>query len=381
MADSDPSTGPSTGPRESRSTRSGVAPIVAAARSLATRRPARRTDRSASCTATPGAGVQRTTTFVVRPYRVRSAAGPSASMNDGGNSSGPTKPASSQSHVSRTCTPSSRFVAPRPAIASVPSAPGKVAIGSSALIEGTTASSTFATRTGSPGRTISTVTSASAGSSAPPASSGTVSSSRLRSQPVFVPSTTSSTANRAISSSASVDDTVNSLPPPSAAEILQYLSRTAAAVRTADTPTGVRPGAAEVEPRDRCPVPGPTADRAQEEELVGRHVAVERVTSGDPHHPLDVERGQDLAMLDHRGELGEVAGELLDRSIGPSLAQPIPISVRELVGCELTSIVATCFPDGASDGSCTVGKQISMCDGSAGTPFDADHCCASISAI
>ena len=61
-------------------------------------------------------------------------------------------------------------------------------------------------RTASPGRTTSTVASASAGSPAPTASCGsdTVSCPSLR--PVWVPSTTSSTANVAISRSASVDD-------------------------------------------------------------------------------------------------------------------------------------------------------------------------------
>ena len=71
--------------------------------------------------------------------------------------------------------------------------------------EGSTTSRTFEIRTGSPGRTTSTVASASAGSPAPTASCGSDTVRRRSLHPVWVPSTTSSTANVAISRSASVD--------------------------------------------------------------------------------------------------------------------------------------------------------------------------------
>ena len=49
-------------------------------------------------------------------------------------------------------------------------------------------------------------------------------------------------------------------------------------------------------------------------------------------------------------------------------------------GWELTSIVTTCLPSGASEGSWTVGTQSSMWGSDAGRPARASACPASISA-
>ena len=64
---------------------------------------------------------------------------------------------------------------------------------------------TFEMRTGSPGRTTSTVASANAGFPAPTASCGSDPVDRRSLRPVWVPSTISPTANVAISRSTSVD--------------------------------------------------------------------------------------------------------------------------------------------------------------------------------
>ena len=68
-------------------------------------------------------------------------------------------------------------------------------------------------RTGSPGRTTSTVASASAGSPAPTASCEGDTTSVFATRPVWVPTTTSSTANVAISRSASVECNLTSVLP------------------------------------------------------------------------------------------------------------------------------------------------------------------------
>src|SRR5436190_1591286 len=94
------------------------------------------------------------------------------STKEGGNSEASALPVTLQSQETITRTPSKTCVRPRPAGERGPSAPGKVALASSAFTAGTTASITFAIRTGSPGRTMSTVASASAGSAALTASSG-----------------------------------------------------------------------------------------------------------------------------------------------------------------------------------------------------------------
>ena len=195
-----------------RTTSAVSSSIVVAARSRATRRVSRRIARSTSATAAPWAGTKRSTTLAVSPYGLRSAPGPDMSTRESGNSSGPTKPAPNRSQALMTATPRRRLVRPDPAASSAPSTPGNDDDGSEALAEGSTTSRTLEIRTGSPGRTTSTVASASAGSPAPTASCEVDTVSVAPSRPVCVPSTILSTSNVAISRSATVDDTVDSLP-------------------------------------------------------------------------------------------------------------------------------------------------------------------------
>ncbi len=147
----------------SDSTEAGSCPIVAAARSRAAPSFASRTAASKSSLPTPGAAWKVRTTFVVCESCEYTAPGPAMSTSDSCSCSG--RSSAGKSVQASTAAPAILFVRPSPAGRSAPSAPGKVASGSFAFTRGSTASSTWMTRTGSPGRTISTSTRASLASS------------------------------------------------------------------------------------------------------------------------------------------------------------------------------------------------------------------------
>ena len=209
-------------------TSSGSAPIVGSATDRARR--LRRSRRTAAIglgrDRRPAPGTHRTTTFVVAPHGLRSAPGPAMSTIESGSSSAPPTPAAraSRRRVS-TATPARRWNAVRPALDAV----------------GSTTSRTFEMRTESPGRTTSTVASASAGCEpAPTASCGSASVRRPSLHPVWVPSTTSSTANVAISRSASVDaklSTVYTLAANQATRPPKSTSRRSEMMRRQETPS------------------------------------------------------------------------------------------------------------------------------------------------
>src|SRR5206468_6108413 len=80
--------------------------------------------------------------------------------------------------------------------------------------------------------------------------------------------------------------------PPRAPGVAQDLARGVPSVRARDAAAGMRPGAAQVEPADRRSIVGPAPDRPEEQQLVGRHVTVERVAAGEAEEPLEIKRRQ-----------------------------------------------------------------------------------------
>ena len=151
-------------------------PSVGRASSSATASVVRRAHASSSSLPRPSRGRNVRTTFVACANGVSSAPGPARSMTDSCSWSG--RSSAGKSRHERTTTPSSRFVRPWPAGPSVGNAARP-----SGRTRGSTASSTWVMRTGSPPRTTSTSTPSGAGTS-PISSAGNVASS----QPIRPPS-------------------------------------------------------------------------------------------------------------------------------------------------------------------------------------------------
>src|SRR5205085_7526542 len=74
--------------------------------------------------------------------------------------------------------------------------------------------------------------------------------------------------------------------PPAFPEVLHDRRGGVASVRTTHAAAGMGPGAAQVEMAERSAVPAVAADRSQEEQLVGRHIAVHVMASGETEPPL-----------------------------------------------------------------------------------------------
>src|SRR3990172_2869776 len=75
---------------------------------------------------------------------------------------------------------------------------------------------------------------------------------------------------------------------------------------------GMRPGATEIEPRNRGSIPRPAGERAHEEQPVQRHLAVEDVASGQGELALQVERAEDLPVDDEVRQVWRVLGQRAD---------------------------------------------------------------------
>ena len=151
--------------------------------------------------------------------------------------------------------------------------------------------------------------------------------------------------------------------------VAQHLARRVAAVRAGDAAARMRPRAAQVQATDRRPVVRVPAHRTHEQQLVGRHVAVQRVAARAGRGAAPGRAGS--APGDARSDPGASGSARRSRRSRRSARSSLIAShsaSRRSYGCEFTSIVTMCLPSGASDGSCTVGKQSSMCAGSAGTP-------------
>src|SRR5919106_1153720 len=90
------------------------------------------------------------------------------------------------------------------------------------------------------------------------------------------------------------------------------LAGAVAAVRPGDAAAGMRAGPAQVKTPQGGPVVAPPADRAQVEELIEGHVAVQRVSSPDAQERFEVRGREGLTRDDRPGEVGEVLAELPD---------------------------------------------------------------------
>ena len=115
--------------------------------------------------------------------------------------------------------------------------------------------------------------------------------------------------------------------------IPEDLARGVAAVRAGHAAARMGARAAQVQPvGSACgssPIP---AHGPQEQQLVGRHVAVQRVAAGQPHQPLHVQRRHHLTMLDQVGQLREVLGDRRDRPVRTIVLDVVPRSLAQPVG-------------------------------------------------
>src|SRR5688572_5146999 len=109
-----------------------------------------------------------------------------------------------------------------------------------------------------------------------------------------------------------------------ALRVADDLAGAVATVGAADAAARMGAGAAQVEAVDRRPVVGVAAHRAQREELVEGHVAVQGVPAGDAEQALEVDRAEHLALLDRVGEAGHVALESGDRAVSDGVAMLVP---------------------------------------------------------
>ena len=94
----------------------------------------------------------------------------------------------------------------------------------------------------------------------------------------------------------------------------------------------MRPRAAQVEAVDRRAVVAVAAHRPQREELIGRHLAVQRVTARESERALELERREHLAVQDRAGHVGEVPADALDRTVGDLVGDRVPRPFGQRVG-------------------------------------------------
>src|SRR6266481_6013042 len=86
--------------------------------------------------------------------------------------------------------------------------------------------------------------------------------------------------------------------------VLEDLPRGVVARRAGDAPSGMDPGAAQVETAHGGAVAGPAWHGATEEERAQVQVAVEDVPLSQPETALEVDRRQDVALQDGHLEAG-----------------------------------------------------------------------------
>ena len=91
-----------------------------------------------------------------------------------------------------------------------------------------------------------------------------------------------------------------------------------------DAAAGVAGGAAQVQAADRRAVVGPAGDGAEAEELMGVHRALHDVAAGDAERALQVERREDLAVLDRARHVRRVFGEHFDAAVGELFFDVVP---------------------------------------------------------
>ena len=96
-------------------------------------------------------------------------------------------------------------------------------------------------------------------------------------------------------------------------------------------PPGMRRRAAHVEVLDRRPVLGPSRHGPQEEELLESQLALEDVAFREPEVALEVERREDLPVLDDVLDVRRVLGDRVDDRVAEGLALLVPVAL-EVVG-------------------------------------------------
>src|SRR5215469_8093914 len=89
-------------------------------------------------------------------------------------------------------------------------------------------------------------------------------------------------------------------------QLPQHLACAVEARRAHHAAAGMRSGTAEIQAAHGRPITRPSRYRAHDEHLVEAHLAVEDVTAGDAETAFEIERGQNLAALDDRTDVGSV---------------------------------------------------------------------------
>src|SRR3954454_12823148 len=73
--------------------------------------------------------------------------------------------------------------------------------------------------------------------------------------------------------------------------------------------------AAKIQSADWCAMVGPSSDGTEAEELMSAHRALHDVAAGDAERALQIERRQDLAMLDRARHVRGVFGEHFNAAV------------------------------------------------------------------
>src|SRR5689334_5306501 len=113
-----------------------------------------------------------------------------------------------------------------------------------------------------------------------------------------------------------------------AAPVLQDLLRGVLAVGAHDPAARVRRGAAHVEAADGRAVLRPPGSGAEEEELLERQLALEDVALGQAELALDVERREDLPVLDDALDVRRVLRDRVDDRVAERVAFLVPVALQ-----------------------------------------------------
>lgn len=94
---------------------------------------------------------------------------------------------------------------------------------------------------------------------------------------------------------------------------------------------------------------GPAGDRAETVQLVKVHRSLHDVAPRNAKCSLQIERAEDLPVLDRRGNIGRVSSKLLDASIGEGLLHVVPLQAfGQLIRSVLHEHGQDVFPRGGN---------------------------------
>src|SRR5205823_7270739 len=118
------------------------------------------------------------------------------------------------------------------------------------------------------------------------------------------------------------------LPPPQAPYDLPARIR---ARRSRDSAAGMRPGAAEIQPLDRSPVPGPPQQWTKREELIERVLAMKNMPARQTVGLLQIQGRQDLAMNNNLTNIRRIFRKGFENCVGKFAAARIAVAGAELI--------------------------------------------------